>query len=98
MAVCSLGHGGASNPEIAGIQVMAFPRAGSVIQAATCLQCGAPECLAACPEGAIYIDTKTGARIIAADRCTGCRLCIDRCPHKDEGSSYYSGDGLAPVR
>jgi len=45
-----------------------------------CLQCDEPKCLLACPvEGALYIDTETGARVINESLCIGCKQCIEAC-------------------
>lgn len=46
----------------------------------TCKQCIAPSCMVACPVDAFFIDSKTGARCIDAEKCTGCGECIDACP------------------
>ncbi len=44
-----------------------------------CKQCPSPECLDACPEKAIYVDKKTGARVIDTDLCTGAGDCVKAC-------------------
>lgn len=44
-----------------------------------CKQCPAPECLDACPEGAIYVDPKTGARVVDEGKCVGCGTCEEAC-------------------
>ena len=46
-----------------------------------CLQCPHPvPCEVACPSGAVVLEPKTRARMVDADRCTGCRLCRQACP------------------
>jgi Fe-S-cluster-containing hydrogenase component 2 len=81
MAVCSLYHEGAVQPELARIQVVAPVLKIFDAQGVTCKQCQGPECLEACPvPGALYIDEKTGARVIDAEKCTGCKVCIEACP------------------
>ena len=44
-----------------------------------CRQCQSPECMDACPENAIYIDEKTGARVVDTNMCTGAGDCVDAC-------------------
>jgi tetrathionate reductase subunit B len=47
-----------------------------------CNHCGEAPCMEACPaEEAIY-RRKDGLIIIDPVKCTGCRLCVDACPHK----------------
>lgn len=44
-----------------------------------CRQCPSPECLDACPEKAIYVDRKTGARVVDTDICIGVGACVNAC-------------------
>lgn len=44
-----------------------------------CRQCDSPECLDVCPENAIYVDPKTGARVVDESKCQGCGDCVDAC-------------------
>jgi Fe-S-cluster-containing dehydrogenase component len=54
---------------------------GLVIQD-TCRQCPHPvPCANACPANAIKADPATGARIVDAAACVGCRLCLRACPY-----------------
>jgi Fe-S-cluster-containing dehydrogenase component len=46
-----------------------------------CRQCSVPECFYACPvEDAMYVDEKTGARVVDEEKCIGCRRCEKACP------------------
>jgi Fe-S-cluster-containing dehydrogenase component len=46
-----------------------------------CLQCPHPvPCATACPNDAIVMDQKTGARIVDPGKCRGCRICLRACP------------------
>jgi Fe-S-cluster-containing dehydrogenase component len=46
-----------------------------------CLQCPHPvPCATACPNEAIVMDQKTGARIVDQKKCRGCRICQRACP------------------
>lgn len=46
-----------------------------------CRQCPWPECLYACPTGALTIDPKTNARVIEDEVCIGCQRCREACPY-----------------
>jgi len=53
---------------------------GLVIQG-VCRQCPHPvPCATACPNEAIKADPETGARMVDAAACVGCRLCQRACP------------------
>ncbi len=56
----------------------------------TCKQCIAPSCVEACPEDAMYIDKKTGARCIDEEKCNGCQKCIRACPVEPPRINYNS--------
>jgi len=34
-----------------------------------------------CPSGAMYIDKKTYRPSFDAEKCTGCSVCVSKCPH-----------------
>lgn len=44
-----------------------------------CRQCVSPECLDACPEGAIFVADATGARVVDEEKCVGCGECVSAC-------------------
>ncbi|NJB68444.1 Fe-S-cluster-containing dehydrogenase component [Desulfobaculum xiamenense] len=46
-----------------------------------CRQCESPECLDACPENAIFVDPKTGARVVDEKKCVGCGTCAEACQY-----------------
>jgi tetrathionate reductase subunit B len=54
-----------------------------------CMHCDQAPCQDACPvEGAIY-QREDGLVIIDADKCTGCRNCVDACPYD---AIYFNED------
>ncbi|HMN49378.1 MAG TPA: 4Fe-4S dicluster domain-containing protein [Ignavibacteriaceae bacterium] len=46
-----------------------------------CMHCNDPACVSVCLVGAIT-KSSTGAVIYDADKCIGCRYCMQACPHK----------------
>jgi Fe-S-cluster-containing dehydrogenase component len=47
----------------------------------TCKQCPHPvPCATACPNDAIVMDEKTGARVVDPAKCKGCKICQRACP------------------
>jgi Fe-S-cluster-containing hydrogenase component 2 len=87
-AVCSLSRMGVVNPALSRISVSTRPLDGCVSVAYTCNQCVGPECLSACPTGAITVDGLTGAKVIDEVKCTGCRLCVEACPFTPRRVGY----------
>jgi Fe-S-cluster-containing dehydrogenase component len=43
-----------------------------------CLHCEEPDCIGACPEGAIS-KSAAGVVLVNEDACSGCRLCVEAC-------------------
>jgi Fe-S-cluster-containing dehydrogenase component len=86
-AICSFVKENSIRPEVARIQVHMDPFRGTIenYMPKPCLQCEIPQCMLACPvEGAMYVDEKTGARVIDATKCPeGCSKCREAC------GSYY---------
>jgi len=81
---CSLYHEKECNPSLSRIQIIFddfIPRFPTI---EICKQCDWPACYYAClslhREPAIYIDEKTGARVIDEGKCVGCGACASACP------------------
>ncbi len=57
-----------------------------------CMHCQEPACVSVCPVGALQ-KTATGAVTYEADKCLGCRYCMQACPH---GIPRYEWSSLNP--
>lgn len=83
--ICSLHHEGKFAPSLARIHVFRRPFEG-IDEPRVCLQCPKPKCVDACPEKALVVDERTGAKIILEERCIGCGECASACPINLENS------------
>ncbi len=45
-----------------------------------CLHCKKPECVAACPTGALYIRESDALVLLKEELCDGCQACVSACP------------------
>jgi carbon-monoxide dehydrogenase iron sulfur subunit len=89
-AVCSLSHDGVVSPALARTWIVDYILEGRRIESVTCKQCQGPDCLSACPvPGALHIDETTGARVIDAEKCTSCKLCMEACPQYPDSPIRY---------
>ncbi|MBU3948705.1 MAG: 4Fe-4S dicluster domain-containing protein [Proteobacteria bacterium] len=86
---CAAVHDAACGLELNRIWESRDPFRGEYF-AYSCKQCIAPSCVAACPEDAMYIDEKTGARCIDEEKCNGCAACIKACPVEPPRINYNS--------
>ncbi|MGE4422208.1 MAG: 4Fe-4S dicluster domain-containing protein [Pseudodesulfovibrio sp.] len=51
----------------------------AVLKYTNCRHCKKPECVSACPTGALY-KREDGLVLVHMDKCDGCKACIDACP------------------
>jgi carbon-monoxide dehydrogenase iron sulfur subunit len=77
--VCSLRHEGECNAALARLIVLKDMR-NYEYDIAICQHCEEPECVDACPSGAISLDERLVA-IIDYDACTVCGICAEECPY-----------------
>lgn len=78
--VCAINKDGVASLEKGRIFTIRHIFEGQIAEVFPCQHCDEPECLQACPTGALHIDTATGARVIDAEICVGCQLCLNACP------------------
>lgn len=63
-----------------------------LFQVAVCRHCEAPPCAEACPEQAVF-RRDDGIVVLDAERCTGCRACMEACPY--EAIAFDAAAGVA---
>ena len=66
-----------------------FPNTRIHILPIMCYHCENPVCIKACPNEAIYKESKYGAVLIDANKCQGTRKCWQACPY---GAPQFDGD------
>ncbi|MEQ3363144.1 4Fe-4S dicluster domain-containing protein [Raoultibacter massiliensis] len=62
-------------------QVGTYPDAMLYHYASTCNHCEAPECVAVCPNQAMYVDEEDGTVQHDDSKCIGCQYCVNACPY-----------------
>lgn len=86
--VCSICHEGEARPNISRINVKK-DRDNYQFKLSVCFQCKKPECVPACPTGAIIVERKTGAKIVDEELCNNCGLCAEACPFNADGHIIF---------
>ena len=79
-SACAVKHTGIDNPDNARIRVIPGDRDEGFYLPTTCQHCEDPPCMAVCPQGAIYKDSKLESVLIDKRLCIGCRMCVSVCP------------------
>ncbi len=77
--ICSLYRENEVNPMKARVHVVTWETEGIDIPM-ICHQCEKAPCAEICPVKAISRNQETGAMIIDAESCIGCRMCVHACP------------------
>jgi Fe-S-cluster-containing hydrogenase component 2 len=90
---CSHAQTGSFQPARSVIRVWPF-EAHTSYAPYTCTQCAEGWCMTACPVAAIGI-SPVGAKVVAADRCVGCKLCTIACPY---GTVFYNPDSGKAIK
>ena len=86
---CSLSHEGTCSPTLSRMRLW-VNTLDLEAKADLCMQCKTPQCMEVCPvEGAMTIDTKTGARLIVESKCTSCGKCAEACPFNTKGMILF---------
>lgn len=57
-----------------------YPEIKSSSVVLACMHCVEPACVAICPEDALSKRAKDGVVLVDAEKCIGCRSCLEECP------------------
>jgi len=66
---------------------------GYAFMKTSCMHCGDPSCVSACPVSAMTKDPETGVVGYNPDKCIGCRYCVAACPFGIPKYQYDSPTG-----
>ena len=66
---------------------------GFAFMKTSCMHCGDPSCVSACPVSAMTKDPVTGVVGYNPDKCIGCRYCVAACPFGIPKYQYDSPTG-----
>lgn len=91
---CSYQAEGVFNPAKSRINVFTFHTEGRFVPY-TCTQCEQAWCQRTCPVDAISVNEQTGAKVVAANLCVGCKVCTIACPF---GTINYDPDSKVVLK
>jgi len=89
---CSARKEGVFIPSLSRIHINHFPLEGYSVPS-ICFQCPHPDCLEACPQGAIHMGD-SGVVRIDDEKCDTCGDCIQACPY----GMLTQGAGGVPIK
>ena len=75
---CSFVHFQVFNSNKSGVRIV--PNWPDFPNFRVCRQCEDPECLPACPTGALVLTDGGNVKVIQ-EECIGCEACVDACPY-----------------
>ena len=62
-------------------EVGAYPDVHPYHYSGSCNHCEKPQCVAVCPNAAMYIDEDDGTVQHDDEKCIGCQYCVNACPY-----------------
>lgn len=79
MYACSRVLGKSSSCAKAALRVAAYAGVEGAFSIRVCSRCADPDCVKACPSGALAEANGGGARIVKKDLCVSCGACVKAC-------------------
>lgn len=79
--VCSLFHEQRCRPAESRIAIAADYE-HSLLEPRICRLCDSPDCVAACPTGALDQDARTMVIAVNRETCNGCQACVEVCSYQ----------------
>ena len=96
MLACSMVHEGVTSFSRARIQVVqnSFGKWPDDLTVSQCRQCVNPDCIAACPTGALHRDPfHNNVATVNRFKCIGCKQCVNACPYPPGRAIWNAEEG-----
>jgi anaerobic dimethyl sulfoxide reductase subunit B (iron-sulfur subunit) len=77
--------------QVVGIWIGHYPDLIQRTISFSCMHCGEPSCIDACPTEAITKRPEDGIVVVDQDKCNGCEACAEACPF---GVIHFGQDGI----